>query len=679
MRKFKTQTNPPAAARRGSRVRVENLEDRQYRAAHPIGINVNDSSTSAFNVAVPQLKKLGVTDVRLWYGVDKWSDQSLEGGLKRAIDYHNAGFDVTLTIAIDDKKVPDPADVKAWFKWATSNKELREAVDYWQVGNEVDSDNYFKGTLSEYVSHFLKPAYNVLHANGEKVISGSVSWNPQDVQSMIDNGMLDYCDAVGFHPYAKGVSLQKTRIQQITDVVDGRKPIVATEWNIRGYENDKSAWADAVGDAFSQVRAGFALDFYFAMFTVNTPAGPGGLMSNKGVLNQAFYNQFLAASKGVGSNTESSGNSASSTVTQIALYNADTDTVISGYTNLKSGQVIDLASLPTRNLALVVLPSKNASSVKMVYNGTSKIENSAPFGFFGDTDGNLNGKKLAAGTYSLGAQAFSLDNAKGTAYAATSMSIKFTDSASVNTPTTSTATGSVTGTLWNDGNGNGKWDGTETATGSRTVFIDTDGDGVLDKGEKYTTANSKGLYTFTGLAAGTYHVSRVFPSGYGLSNNSLGYVDATVVAGKTTSNVNLGTINKKTATVSTSTGTTTTTTNSSKAEVLAFALVDSKTGKVIDGYDHITANTTINLAALPTKNLALIALADTDTKSVKLSVNGTSKVENTLPYAFFGDNNGKYATWTPTKGSYTFAATAYNAKNGTGVIGTSLSITLKFA
>ena len=85
---------------------------------------------------------------------------------------------------------------------------MRKAVDRWEIGNEVDSANYFKGTLKQYVSNFLKPASDELHVAGEKVVSAGVSWNPEDVKEMIGYGMLDMVDYVGFHPYARGVKLR---------------------------------------------------------------------------------------------------------------------------------------------------------------------------------------------------------------------------------------------------------------------------------------------------------------------------------------------------------------------------------------------------------------------------------------------------------------------------------------
>ena len=100
---------------------------------------------------------------------------------------------------------------------------------------------------------------------------------------------------------------------------------------------------------------------------------------------------------------------------------------------------------------------------------------------------------------------------------------------------------SINGRLWNDTNNNGKQDGAEVASGVRTVYIDANSNNKLDAGEKQTQSDANGNYTLSGLANGTYKVTRVFPSGYHLSNgvNGAQYVTITV-NGTSWLGVNLG-------------------------------------------------------------------------------------------------------------------------------------------
>ncbi|MDB5328516.1 MAG: peptidase and in kexin sedolisin, partial [Phycisphaerales bacterium] len=102
-------------------------------------------------------------------------------------------------------------------------------------------------------------------------------------------------------------------------------------------------------------------------------------------------------------------------------------------------------------------------------------------------------------------------------------------------------TGSITGYLWNDSNGDGQFNGSDSYTGVRVVFLDTNGNGKLDTGEKQTNSDAAGNYRFDGLLAGTYNVARVFPSGYRLSNGVNGKLTVVLASGQNASGVNMGT------------------------------------------------------------------------------------------------------------------------------------------
>jgi len=530
--------------------RIEELENRQlYSATHAdIGINVNDNSSAAFQKAVPVMKQMGITTVRLWMGVN-WTQHKFTGVMQRAIDYHNAGFDVMVVVNSDKTSVPNSSDVKGWFEWAMGNNSLKSAVDRWEVGNEVDQKSYFSGSLHQYVDNELKPAYDVLHANGEKVVSAGVSWNPQDIQTMIGYGLLDNCDFIGFHPYANGVSTQKQHIQQLEDVVDGRKPLVASEWNIRGYENNKSAWAQAVEDAYTQVRDGFAFNYYFCLFVQNTPAGPGAIMNEDGSKNTLFWNAVSTFQDQNGASTPvvSTGNTGQGTTGTISgvLWNDD-----NGDGKFDSGET-----------------TTGARTVFIDANGNGKLDKGEK-----TSQSNAQGKYsftgLKAGTYKVSRvfpSGFRMSNGvnndlsvalnPGQTISAANIgtSNRIAPTISGGTPSVSTGNGgtsssnsstggTITGLLWNDTDGDGILDSNEGATGVRTVFIDTNGNGKLDAGEKSTQSDASGHYTFTGLTAGTYNISRVFPDGYHLSNSSTKDLVVNLAANQTVAQ-NIGTTN----------------------------------------------------------------------------------------------------------------------------------------
>jgi hypothetical protein len=89
-------------------------------------------------------------------------------------------------------------------------------------------------------------------------------------------------------------------------------------------------------------------------------------------------------------------------------------------------------------------------------------------------------------------------------------------------------TGSISGFVFNDNNKNGAFDTGDQKTSGKTVFLDTNNNGKLDSGEKSVVSDVNGNWSFSGLSVGTYHVRRVFPSGYTYSTT---LIDLTLNAG----------------------------------------------------------------------------------------------------------------------------------------------------
>jgi RHS repeat-associated protein len=74
--------------------------------------------------------------------------------------------------------------------------------------------------------------------------------------------------------------------------------------------------------------------------------------------------------------------------------------------------------------------------------------------------------------------------------------------------------GQIRGTLFDDANGSGVQDGGETGIPHWTVYIDEDGNGRLDSGERNVQTDPGGNYAFTGLAAGPSTVRLALQDGY---------------------------------------------------------------------------------------------------------------------------------------------------------------------
>ncbi|MEK8049722.1 CARDB domain-containing protein [Ideonella sp. DXS22W] len=76
------------------------------------------------------------------------------------------------------------------------------------------------------------------------------------------------------------------------------------------------------------------------------------------------------------------------------------------------------------------------------------------------------------------------------------------------------ALGAIGGVQFNDLNGNGQREAGEDGLAGWTVFIDADGDALLDEGERFTVTAADGSYAFANLRPGTYHVAAVTPEGW---------------------------------------------------------------------------------------------------------------------------------------------------------------------
>jgi hypothetical protein len=96
---------------------------------------------------------------------------------------------------------------------------------------------------------------------------------------------------------------------------------------------------------------------------------------------------------------------------------------------------------------------------------------------------------------------------------------------------------SISGTVFNDSNANGKKDAGENGLGGIKLFIDLNQDGSPDNGDPVVTTNSSGNFTFSNLPAGTYRVWEETPVGYRVDSPVSFFSDVTVQAGKAVTGV----------------------------------------------------------------------------------------------------------------------------------------------
>lgn len=73
----------------------------------------------------------------------------------------------------------------------------------------------------------------------------------------------------------------------------------------------------------------------------------------------------------------------------------------------------------------------------------------------------------------------------------------------------------LSGTIYDDADGNGQRDAGEGGVEGVTVFVDTDGDGLRDETENFALTDADGAYTLTGVGPGPVRLAVIAPEGAG--------------------------------------------------------------------------------------------------------------------------------------------------------------------
>ncbi|MEM8873742.1 MAG: PKD domain-containing protein [Planctomycetota bacterium] len=128
-------------------------------------------------------------------------------------------------------------------------------------------------------------------------------------------------------------------------------------------------------------------------------------------------------------------------ITRFALVDAETNTIIQGYSNLGPGSIIDLDNLPTDKINIrAYADGPNGEtftgSVRFALDGSDiRTENARPYALFGDIAGNYTTWTPQTRTYTITATPYTLDNASGAAGMARTLQLQFIRSSTADAPT----------------------------------------------------------------------------------------------------------------------------------------------------------------------------------------------------------------------------------------------------
>ncbi len=85
------------------------------------------------------------------------------------------------------------------------------------------------------------------------------------------------------------------------------------------------------------------------------------------------------------------------------------------------------------------------------------------------------------------------------------------------------ATGTITGTLFQDNNADGVVNGTDTGFVGQTAYLDVNNNSTFDGGDIGVTTTAGGVFTFSNVPVGTYTLREVVPTGFVQANAGSGY------------------------------------------------------------------------------------------------------------------------------------------------------------
>lgn len=377
-------------------------------------------------------------------------------------------------------------------------------------------------------------------------------------------------------------------------------------------------------------------------------------------------------------------------VESFSLVNAETNQPIPGFDPIQDGVVIDFNALPTNQITIVANTDPTiVGSVVFNVNGSqvfTQVESGAPYSLFGDNNGDFipwtpipqNGQN-----YTISATPFNENGGNGQAGRALTINFSFANSlppalAGVVQNFTLINTASNQPIPGFDPIQNGAIiDLDALPTSQLSIRANTNPSTVgsvifdLSGAQSRTEIDNNSPYALFGDNNGNFEAWIPTPQkgqNYTLTATPFSEANGSGQAGEDL------TISFSFAPEPAPTGT-----------LEGFTLINAETNQPIAGFNPIPNGAVIDLQSLPTDQLNIRANTNPSiVGSVIFEISGTQSFvqsESSPPYSLFGDDNGDYASWSPTPQggeSYTLTGTPFSEAGGQGQAGQALTINFSF-
>ncbi|GAB4146698.1 MAG: hypothetical protein OHK0017_07520 [Patescibacteria group bacterium] len=232
-----------------------------------------------FDLAIPIFRDLNLSTIRLWVDFD-WNDRQVPWQVQQATKLKQAGF--RTIVVFNQARIPTYDEVRNYFDWLQQQPGVLEAIDVWEILNELNLDKYWQGNANQYVNLVLKPAWDSLNPSGEKVLGGSFTawqngrWGTTITAQYVAAGYLNYLDYAGLHPYTDTVEQMQTVISE-AKLLYGQKPIIMSEWNFKQVE-DEGVWSNKLNQVEPFVRQNVVTACHYRFIGFGSEGGWPGLV-----------------------------------------------------------------------------------------------------------------------------------------------------------------------------------------------------------------------------------------------------------------------------------------------------------------------------------------------------------------------------------------------------------------